>query len=140
MDQHIKVGNVDVVLPKGLELANTPKIVAEKPDTSQATAPQEYIFRTSDAFQYHVDQAKAVSNISSRHKPWVKRTWFVLFVVFPVIAFEALSIGILLGDGTPNWEGFLLMNAVGLPFVAIYMAIWRRKARRRRVEQNLRDR
>lgn len=131
MERSVKVGNVEVVLPNGAEapLPAPAVIVAEKPEEAPELEPQTYIFRTSDPFQYSIDQAKAVASISAAHKPWVRKTWFVLFVVCPILVAQVMALFALLNQYPHelDWTGFLVIEIAFLPILAVYISIWRRK-------------
>ena len=137
MTQRIKVGNVYVEMPGGGPqadfLAPSKPLVAEKPETPEPLDETPYIYRPSDPFQSSIDQAHAVASISTEHKPWVRKTWFVMFIVGPLVWAEFVALAVTLNEGfAEGWRAFLVMNLVIFPVWFIYYSIWRRKARSRK--------
>lgn len=136
MNQRIKVGNVYVELRDGggtsLDLtASARPLKAEKPDTPEPLEEPQYIYRPNDPFQASIDEARAIASIQSSHQPWVKKTWFVLFVLGPLVLGELYALA-LAGRASADdaWKAFLGANAIVLPVWLVYFSIWRRKAKR----------
>lgn len=136
MNQRIKVGNVYVELPEGgatpLDLAAGARpLTAEKPDTPEPLEEPQYIYRPNDPFQSSIDEARAIASIRSSHQPWVKKTWFVLFVLGPLVCGELYALALATSTpGSDAWRVFLGANAIVLPVWLVYFSIWRRKAKR----------
>jgi hypothetical protein len=133
MTQRIKVGNVYFELPEGTEHVLDPAaqriIKAEKPETPEPLEEQTYIYRPNDPFQSAIDEARAIASIGSAHKPWVRKTWFVLFVLGPLsyLVFFALAAAQHL-SGWPLLRSVLGGIGLMMPMWLIYFSIWRRKS------------
>jgi hypothetical protein len=135
MNQRIKIGDVYVEIPEGVSTSRTlgsdpQSLVASKADTPEPMEEQPYVYQPNDPFRHSLDQARAVTSISRSHKPWVQKTWFVLFVIGPLFyaqffAFATASYG----DGLKGLWAFLTINAFIVPIWLIYFSIWRRNVR-----------
>jgi hypothetical protein len=130
--QRIKAGNFYLELPKGSSLpsvhpsAAAPP-VAEKSDRPEALEESQYIYRPNDAFQSSVDEARAIASISASHKPWVRKTWFILFVIGPLVYAELFALALISrGEGVNSWKAFLSANAFIAPVWLLYYALWRK--------------
>ncbi|HWU84076.1 MAG TPA: hypothetical protein VN028_01935 [Rhodocyclaceae bacterium] len=137
MSQRAKVGNVYVELPKGIETA-TPlapkagKLLPEKPEEPEPLEEPQYIYRPNDPFRAAIDEARAVASITSAHKPWVKAAWFAIFVMGPLLYIELYALSSALGEtGLQAWRVFFTINLTFFPVWLLYLAIWRRKVRRK---------
>ncbi len=136
MTQQLKVGDAFLELPAGSEVAFSPaldaaRITAEKPETPEPLEDKPYIYRPNDPFQAQIDEARAIASIDASHKPWVKKTWFVLFVIGPLVYAQLLALSLTLEES--GWEWFMLYlgaNTIILPLWLVYYSIWRRKARK----------
>lgn len=136
MTSSIKVGNVIVEMPKGysenISLHPEQKpIKAEKSDTPEPLETQPYIYRPNDPFQASIDEAHAIASITAQHQPWVKKTWFILFVIGPLLSIElGILASILTKPDANRWTTFLTAHAPIIPFWFLYYMIWRRKVKR----------
>ncbi len=136
MTQRLKIDKVYLELPAGSEAAfpsapDATCITAEKPETPEPLEDTPYIYRPNDPFQVQIDEARMVASIDSSHKPWVKKTWFVLFVIGPLVYAQLLALS--LTSQASGWEWlkrFIGANAVILPIWLLYYSIWRRKTRK----------
>lgn len=135
MNQRIKVGKVYLEIQQA---GSAPidafpgrlPIKAEKPEMPEPLEEPQYIYRPSDPFQSPIDEARAIASIGPSHKPWVRKTWFVLFVIGPLVYAELKALAAALRvDETERWSAFLGINALILPLWGIYFAIWRRKVK-----------
>ncbi len=141
MNQNIKIGNVVFKLqnenaptielgPNELAPKSQP-VNTERPEMPEPLEEPQYIYRPNDAFQSSIDEAHAIASISASHRPWVKTTWFILFVIGPLVYAELFALATALRDsGTDAWKTFFLVNVVISPMWLIYLSIWRRKVRR----------
>ena len=105
-----------------------PAIKAEKPETPEPLEEPSYIYRTADPFRYAIDEARAVASISRAHPRWVRRAWFALFVILPVLTATLWIASLFSG---PQAEALALEEVAGL-CVAIavwgmYLSIWFRR-------------
>jgi hypothetical protein len=136
MNQRVKVGNVYVQLPKGMEttiqlVPKTGKLLPEKPDQPEPLEEPQYVYRPNDPFRAAIDEARAVASITSSHKPWVKVAWFVIFVIGPIFYVELYALSVALREsGHEAWKVFFTTNVVFAPLWLIYFSIWRRKVKR----------
>jgi hypothetical protein len=136
MTQRIKIGNVYVEVPEGTAAsakldAPPHSYEATKSDTPEPMEEQPYLYQPNDPFRASLDQAHAVTSIDSSHKPWVRKTWFALFVVGPLFYAQAFAFAIAYhGDRSKSLWVFLAINAFILPIWLIYFTIWRRNVRR----------
>lgn len=132
MSRPAKFGNVYLALPESTTVEPVPPrgiVKAEKPQTPEELEEQPYIYRPSDPFQSAIDEAHAISSIKTNHKPWVKRTWFFLFVIGPLIYGELYALSLSMNQtGNEAIKSFLGANLLIIPIWLIYFAIWRRKA------------
>ena len=131
MIQRIKAGNFYLdVSTDGTSLVNhfgeQKKLIAEKPDTPEPLEPQPYIYRPNDPFQSSIDKIVAIGSLAPTHKPWVKKTWLYLFVIFPLIPMELFALSLKFG---PNggWAGFLLMQVHTLAYGIVSYCVWLNK-------------
>jgi hypothetical protein len=122
----MKVGEVFLELPA--TIAPAQQVKAEKPEAPEALEEQPYIYRPNDPFQSAVDEARAIASIGPSQKPWVKKTWFVLFVYGPLVYAEiqVLMIALSMAEGS-RLERFLLLNAVFLPVWLVYRNICKKR-------------
>jgi len=131
----IEIGNFSFEVPDNVSAGNNlpgtrVDIKAEKPDEPDQLEDAQYVFRPNDPLQYHFDHAKAVSTISSSQKPWVKKTWFIIFVLMPLV-FGELAMSVLAVKTPPEgWKIFAMMNVIFLPIWSIYYLIWRKTNRK----------
>jgi hypothetical protein len=138
MNQRIKIGNVYVDIPEGTATSarfglEPQSLVATKSDTPEPLEEQPYLYQPNDPFRSSLDQVRAVTSISSSHKPWVRKTWFVVFVVVPILFIELFAFAIAyLGDGNKAKAlgAFVAINLFTLPICFFYLTVWRRKVRR----------
>ncbi|MBK8338304.1 MAG: hypothetical protein IPL03_17815 [Sterolibacteriaceae bacterium] len=134
MVQRIKVGEVYLELPQGaessLQLVPTNRVTkAEKPEEPEQLEEQQYIYRPNDPFGASIDEAHAIASIGTSHKPWVKKTWFLIFIVGPLFYGEFFALSQVIFNPTFPWQSFLGANAFIIPLWLIYFSIWRRKVR-----------
>lgn len=136
MIQRVKVGNVYVDLPKGssttIELAPADRPVkAEKPEVPEALEEQQYIYRPNDPFRSYIDEARAIGSIRASHKPWIKKAWFIIFLVGPLAYAELGALSSALNDKySEPWQAFIGANLFILPIWLTFYSIWRRKVKR----------
>lgn len=133
MVQRVKIGKVYLEMPEGATpIQAVPKwqpVKAEKPEDPEPLEEQQYIFRPNDPFRSSIDQARAIASINSSHKPWVKRAWFLLFIVGPLVYAELHALASALHEHVSAWQAFLGSNALIIPLWLVYVFIWRRKVR-----------
>lgn len=71
------------------------------------------------------------ASINTSHQSWVKKTWFILFVIGPLIYAELFALALIVNGHEVNpWRAFLSSNAVILPMWLVYYTIWRKKLKR----------
>lgn len=134
MSSKIKVGNVYLEIPDTTitTITSTPdarSVKVEKSDVPEPLEVPQYIYRPNDPFQSGIDEARAISSIHTSHKPWVKTTWFILFVMGPLVVIELMAIRMALDPGINAARGFLSVNAGLLPVWICYYLIWRKRMR-----------
>ena len=138
MTQRIKVGKVYLEIPvettPTLEFPGQPLLVkAEKPEMPEPLEQQDYIYRPNDPFQYAIDEARAIAGIGASHKPWVKKAWFIIFIIGPLLyaALNTLAV-VLHSETSADWTALTGANFFLLPIWLIYLAIWYRTLRKTR--------
>ncbi|MFL9925712.1 hypothetical protein PQR62_15635 [Herbaspirillum lusitanum] len=104
-------------------------VTVEKPETPEPLETPQYIYRPNDPFQSGIDEARAITSISTSHKPWVKTTWFILFVLGPLVVIELIALKVALESNTNAVRGFLSINAGMFPVWLCYYLIWRKRMR-----------
>lgn len=135
MGQRLRIGNVvlEVSANSLTELSETPtnrELKAEKPDMPEPLEETAYIYRPNDPFRAQIDEARAIGSISATHKPWVKRSWFVLFIIGPLVYAELSALAESLNDETGQpWMWFLGRNLLILPIWFLLYSIWRNRVR-----------
>ena len=134
MGEKIRVGRVYLELPEdfiyGGNLAGTPpQIRAEKPETPEPLENPVEIYRPNDPFQYEIDQARAVASINSTHKPWVRTTWFVLFILGPSALFVLFGYSMIANQSTHSWGDFVVALVIFLLVFPPFLSIWYRRGR-----------
>lgn len=131
MSQRYKAGDFYLEVPAGSAISADPAAAqkkAEKPETPEPLEEPQYIYRPNDPFQSSIDEARAITSISHSHQPWVKKTWYVLFVIGPLVYAELFALSVFLGDGGEYDAGrFVLINMLVLPVWSVYYMIWRKK-------------
>ncbi len=137
MNQRVKLGNVYLELPEGestsIELVpKAQQLKAEKPEDPVPLEEQQYIYRPNDPFRFYIDEARAIGSIGASHKPWVKKTWFVIFVIGPLVYGELYALALALHDDSgESWKVFARANAVIIPVWLAFYSIWSRKVKRK---------
>jgi len=135
MSEKIKVGEVYLHLSTTTNTAisitpDTRQLTAEKPETPEPLEAQPYIYRPNDPFQAGIDEARAISSISHSHKGWVKKTWFFLFVVGPLLLIELRALSLAISPGEDAAKTFFLVNLMLFPPWLCYYLIWRKRVRK----------
>jgi hypothetical protein len=136
MKQRIKVGDVYLELSEKTSATIKPNpepqtLKAERPEISELAEQPQYIYRPNDPFFSEIDSAHAIASINTSHKPWVKRTWFILFVIGPLVIAQFFALAhSLRHDISESWQIFLLANGIIMPIWFLYYGIWRRKMRK----------
>ncbi|UCV27191.1 hypothetical protein [Ferribacterium limneticum] len=134
MVKRMKVGNVYLEIPEGtashiqVSPARQP-VRAEKPEEPEPLEEPQYIYRPNDPFRASIDEAHAIASISSTQKPWVKKAWFIIFIIGPLLYGELHALSLAIADSASPWLAFLRANALVLPLWLIYFFIWRRKVK-----------
>lgn len=136
MNSKIRIGDVLFELPVGSSVGGVSPQGDVPPQAGKPEAPESldetpYIYRPNDPFQSAVDEARAIASISPAQKPWVIKTWFVLFVLGPL--FYAQIFALAMAQNKYGWASFkaiLTMNLVILPLWTIYYLIWRRRMKK----------
>lgn len=136
MAQRIKVGTVYLEVQEGAfaplrdPINAEQTLKAEKPETPEPLEDAQYIYRPNDPFQSSIDEARAIASITSSHKPWVRKAWFLIFVVGPLIYAELFALSLVLKNFTSSlWVTFAEANAFIIPIWLMYYSIWRRKVK-----------
>lgn len=134
MVQRMKVGNVYVDVPDGSagpnRIGDNPQTLeAEKPETPEKFENEPYLYQPNDPLRHGIDQVQAISSISAEHKPWVRKTFFIFFVVVPFVFIElgAFTMVKMLPKG--GWSTVLLWNVCLIPFWLFYYIVWRRNVK-----------
>lgn len=135
MVQRVQVGNVYVEIQGGesspIQVApKLPPIKAEKPEEPEPLEEPQYIYRPNDPFRASIDEARAIASITASHKPWVKKTWFVIFIIGPLVYAELYGLSQALNSESNPVLAFLGANALIIPLWLLYYLIWRRKVKR----------
>jgi hypothetical protein len=135
MSSKLKIGNIVYEVPAGSSASglalDEPQMVASKPETPEPLEEKPYIYRPNDAFQSAVDEARAIASISSEQKPWVIKTWFLLFVIGPLVFGELFALA--LAQYLHGWDWIRKVagvNCLILPLWALYYGICRRKVKK----------
>jgi hypothetical protein len=110
---------------------SAPVTRAEKAEDSEELLSQPYIYQPNDPFRSSVDRIEALGNVKSSEKPWVRKTFFFFFVIFPLFFGELASYAIARSEsGSIAWKTFLAMSFITLLACAPYFVIWLRAGRR----------
>ncbi len=91
-------------------------------------AEQEYIYKPYDPGQSPVDRARATTNINNHDKSWVKKAWFIIFVIGPLAALGFIAFIMILSNEPLSGIIILLsvLSIIVFPFWLIHYLIWRR--------------
>lgn len=136
MGSKIKIGDVVFEVPEGSSASappaeDSPTLQASKPDTPEPLEETPYVYRPNDAFQSVVDEARAIASISSEQKPWVIKTWFILFVLGPLVYGQLFALALAQHEYGWTWIRTIAgVNLAILPLWSIYYGIWRRKVKK----------
>ena len=136
MSKQIKIGNAvfDVPEESSSSITSTGQekpVQNVKPDTPEPLEEKPYIYRPNDPFQASVDEARAIASISTSHKPWVRKTWFVLFVIGPLVYVELMALAA--NRDLEGWEwgkSLAFANTIFLPVWLIYFSISKRRVKK----------
>jgi hypothetical protein len=138
MPKTIKMGGMDVLVPDDSPLASTsthdsaPEFLAEKQHEPEKLESPQYVYRPNDPFQSSVDRVVALGNVQST-KPWVKKAFLILFLIFPFSIMEITAINALIFE--PEGEklrNFVTYNAIGVIACGPYLLIWIGTSRKKR--------
>ena len=106
-------------------------VIADKPETPEPLEEPQYIYQPNDPFRSSIDEAHAIASINTSHRPWVRITWFILFVIGPLVYAELFALATALRQtSTEAWKTFVVVNVVAFPAWLLYFSIWRRKVQR----------
>lgn len=136
MGSKIKIGDIVFEVPAGSSASappaeDSPPPQASKPDTPEPLEETPYVYRPNDAFQSAVDEARAIASISSAQKPWVIKTWFILFVLGPLVYGQLFALALAQHEHGWTWARTIAgVNLAILPLWSIYCGIWRRKVKK----------
>jgi len=136
MNSKIKIGGVVFEVPAGSSASeqaqdDSRQRIASKPETPEALEETPYIYRPNDGFQSAVDEARAIASISSDQKPWVIKTWFILFVIGPLVYGQLFALA--LAQHRHGWDWVRAIagaNVLILPIWTLYYNIWRRRVKK----------
>jgi|SRR5690242_15283160 len=130
MPRTIKMGGMDVIIPDDSPLGSTPatesgpQFQAEKPEEPEKLESQPYVYRPNDPYQASVDRVVALGNVQDT-KPWVKKAFLIMFLVFPAAIMEITAINALIFEPEGDkLRKFVMYNVLGLIFCAPYLLIW----------------
>ncbi|MYN01298.1 hypothetical protein GTP41_04205 [Pseudoduganella sp. DS3] len=140
MSSKIEIGNIVFEVPEGSSASHSRNSgpEASKPETPEPLEETPYIYRPNDAFQSAVDEARAIASITSGHKPWVLKTWFVLFVIGPLVYAQLFALA--LAQHKYGWDWMRTVagaNLFILPIWSIYYGIWRRRVKKAKSNRRL---
>jgi len=110
-----------------------------QPDENQDISNSVYIYKPYDPFQYAIDQERALTNISEHHKPWVRRTWFIINIALPYVAAYVFTIFYVTDLLKPELkEPFFLFLWWILVIVGTtpYIIIWNKKAKSAKTDKD----
>lgn len=140
LDHNVRIGGVLFTLQQEKptvelgpnELGPRPQpVTVDIPATPAPREEPQYIYQPNDPFRSGIDEAHAVASISAAHRPWVRTTWFILFIIGPLVYVELFALATALREtGAEAWKTFFVLNVVLFPTWLIYFSIWRRKVRR----------
>ncbi len=136
MTRMIKLGNLYVEVPDDGSLNEPPikpaSIRAERPPEPEKLDPQPYIYQTNDPFRSSIDRIHALGNLEKVEKPWVRKSFFVLFLVLPFIFGELFAVAAVVnGQGPAAWKVFLFINIFTAVVCTPYFVIWRKASRQK---------
>lgn len=105
---------------------------AEKPEVPDELEEHQYIYRPNDPFQFQIDQARAMASIGSSHVPWVRKAWFLLFIIWPPAQVALQSIlSVVQSNTDQHWSTFgsLFIRTFTpiLPIWLLCLYVWHRK-------------
>ena len=90
---------------------------------------QAFIYQLNDPFLSLIGQAQAIGSISNNHKPWVKKTWIIVFLIFPLIKLGGV---LLTTDRHVSAENIMVTLLASLFYWYIYYAIWQNKVAKKK--------
>jgi len=105
--------------------------ISEK-EVTRHESDSESIYKPYDPLQYAIDAERATTNISEHHKPWVKRTWFIINIALPYVAAYVFTIFYVTDLLESNLRRPILLFfwwIVVIVGTTPYIIIWNKKAK-----------
>jgi hypothetical protein len=138
----IKLGGSYLEVPDDsplMDQASTKRALAtraEKPEEPEELDREPYIYQPNDPFRSSIYRIEALGNVKNSEKPWIRKSFFFFFVIFPLFFGELGSYAIARNeDGTIAWKLFLAMSFITLLACAPYFVIWLRARREPKSQQ-----
>jgi hypothetical protein len=129
---------MDVVLPDDSSLASgvrdesASQFEAEKPEEPEKLESPQYVYRPNDPFHSSVDRVVALGNVQTS-KPWVKKAFLFMFLIFPFSIMEITAINALIYEPAgEKLRSFIEYNVIGLIACGPYLLIWYATSRKKR--------
>ena len=133
MTQRIKAGDFYLhINTEGTSLENHPgtekPLIPEKSDTPEPLEPSPYIYHPNDPFRSQIDKIEAAGSLSPTHKPWVKKAWLHVFVIYPLIGMELFALALIF-NGSGAWQGFVLVQLFMIAYFLLSCSVWLNKTK-----------
>jgi len=136
MAKTIKMGNIYVEVPdESYLLDSDAKQNSDfiKPEEPEALLEEVRVYKPNDPFQSTVDRWEALGNLEKVDKPWIKKGYFIFFIVFPFILFQLMAVALFLGANSISngIKGFLFINIIWLLLLMPALKVWGRANRKK---------
>ncbi len=132
MSKKIKIGDVYIEIPddsyltEGNSDTSPNSITAEKPEMEMAEAfiEDKKINNLDDPVI--VDRWEAIGNLHTVEKSWLRKGYFLFFIIIPFIIFQLGGLAIFFGASSiiNGIKGILLMNFLWLILLMPALKVW----------------
>jgi hypothetical protein len=126
----IKIGNISVLIPEGttdVSLERTIESTAchETPNMVESSEEIPTVYSTVTPLQYQIAAVNAETNIGHVKKPWVRKTYFLLFIIFPFFTLLCFWLRFLFfSGGESEWGLLIFFTLIFVPTIGFYLYQW----------------
>lgn len=130
MAKKIKIGDYYVEVPEDSYLVDSDSdrsdshVSSEKPDSAEEFIEEKKIYNLNDP--YVVDRWEAIGNFHKVEKTWLRKGYFVFFIIIPFLIFQAGGLAIFFSASSVinGIKGILVMNFLWLILLMPALKVW----------------